>query len=388
MGSYDGAEICELVGIYILSSLTTIIHKTDIGLYRDDGLLVLRYMNGQQIDRTRKNIIKIFKNIGFKIEIETNLKVADFLDITFNLTNSTFRPYKKPNDSLLYINKMSNHPPQILAQIPKIINGRLSRNSSNEEVFNMSKEEYQKSLKYIHLKFNKVDRSNQKRKRKRNIIWFNPPYSQEVATNVGKKFLQLLDLHFPRSSNLRKIFNRNTVKVSYSCTKNIGRIIKSHNHKLLNPADENPFPCNCKNKAECPLEGKCKAQSIVYKCVVSAANHQDKVYLGTSEGEFKQRYYNHKKSFNNKRYWKDTTLSKYIWDLKEKSNVTPTLKWSIAKSVPSYSNITKRCLLCLEEKYEILNYPQQHELLNRRSELISKCRHANKYLLANYKSND
>ena len=163
-----------------------------------------------------------------------------------------------------------------------------------------------------------------------NVISYGltPPYSQEVATNVGKKFLQLLDLHFPRSSNLRKIFNRNTVRVSYSCTKNIGRIIKSHNHKLLNPADENPFPCNCKNKAECPLEGKCKAQSIVYKCVVSAANHQDKVYLGTSEGEFKQRYYNHKKSFNNKRYWKDTTLSKYIWDLKEKSNVTPTLKWS------------------------------------------------------------
>ena len=49
-GSYDGAEICELVGIYILSSLSSIIHKNDFGLYRDGGLPVLRKVNGQQID--------------------------------------------------------------------------------------------------------------------------------------------------------------------------------------------------------------------------------------------------------------------------------------------------------------------------------------------------
>ena len=65
MGSSDGAEIYELVGIYILSCLSTIIDKKVCGLYRDDGLLVLRNVNGQQIDRVRKNFIKLPKDNGF-----------------------------------------------------------------------------------------------------------------------------------------------------------------------------------------------------------------------------------------------------------------------------------------------------------------------------------
>ena len=109
MGSYEGAEICELVGIDILTRLATIIKKSDCVLYRDDGLVILRNVNGQQIDRTRKNLIKIFKDVGFSIDIETNSKVVDFLDITFNLSNDIYNPYKKPNDTLLYINKSSNH---------------------------------------------------------------------------------------------------------------------------------------------------------------------------------------------------------------------------------------------------------------------------------------
>ena len=64
----------------------------------------------------------------------------------------------------------------------------------------------------------------------------------------------------------------------------------------------------------------------------------------------------------------------------------PNLKWSKVKSVPSYSNISKNCLLCLQEKLQIVNFEDQDHLLNKRSELISKCRHANKYLLRNYKA--
>ena len=126
--------------------LAKLINKNDCGLYRDDGLLILRNVNGQQIDRMRKNIIKIFKDIGFTIEVETNLKIVVFLDITFNFNNGTCRPYKKPNDLLSYINKSTNHPPQIINQLSKTINERLSRNSSNEEVFNSSKQQYEKAL--------------------------------------------------------------------------------------------------------------------------------------------------------------------------------------------------------------------------------------------------
>ena len=134
MGSFDGAEVCELVGIYILCFLAKLINKKDCGLYRDDGLLILRNVNGHQIDWMRKSIIKTLKDIGFAIDVETNLKIVDFLDITFNLNNGTYRPYKKPNDLLLYIKKSWNHPRWIINQLPKIINERLSRNSFNEDV--------------------------------------------------------------------------------------------------------------------------------------------------------------------------------------------------------------------------------------------------------------
>ena len=83
-----------------------------------------------------------------------------------------------------------------------------------------------------------------------------------------------------------------------------------------------------------------------------------------------------------------TTSAKYVWEQKQRNNITPTLKWYILKSVPSYSNITKNCMLCLHEKFEILTYSNQDELLNKRSELVSKCCHINKYLLSNSKAND
>ena len=125
---------------------------------------------------------------------------------------------------------------------------------------------------------------------------------------------------------------------------------------------------------------------IIYKCTVLSPDKPNKVYLGTAEGHFKKRFYNHRKSFNNEASAKDTTLSKYVWKLKETSNSSPTLVWSIDKKVPSYSNISKRYLLCLHEKLKINNYPRPVELLNKRSELISRCRHTNKFLLRNYKT--
>ena len=85
MGSFDGAEVCKLVGIYMLCFLAKLINKNDCGLYRDEGLLILRNVNGQQIDQMRKNIIKIFKVTDFAIDVETSLKIVDFLDIAFNL---------------------------------------------------------------------------------------------------------------------------------------------------------------------------------------------------------------------------------------------------------------------------------------------------------------
>ena len=138
MGSYDGAEVCELVGPFILSKLENI-GKKNTGLYRDDGLVVLRNMNAWGIDKIRKIIIKMFKDIGFQLEIKTNLKQVEFLEVTFNLITNLHTPYKKPNDNLLYINTSSDHPPQVIKQLTNSINKRFCENSANEQVFNTVK---------------------------------------------------------------------------------------------------------------------------------------------------------------------------------------------------------------------------------------------------------
>lgn len=390
MGSYDGAEICEFVGLFILSELSKEIGKPQVGLYRDDGLVIVRNLNGQQTDRTRKKIIKIFKEIGFDIEIETNLKEVNFLDITFNLSNGTYKPYKKPNDKLMYINTSSNHPPQVIKQLPTSISKRLSENSSNENIFNEAKGEYEKALKesgYSNpLQF--VPKQQTKRNRQRNIIWFNPPFSKNVETNIAKKFLQLIDKHFPRTNDLHKIFNRNTLKVSYSTTENMTQIINKHNKKTTSSNEtKTTAVCNCRDKEKCPLDGtNCMKTSVVYKGIAETTGNPDKTYIGITEGPWKHRHSVHKTSFKDRNYPARTTITDYVWKMKDEQAEMPNIKWSIEKTAPAYNNISKKCILCLQEKINIIEHPDQKNLLNKRSELINKCRHANKFLLKNYKN--
>ena len=85
------------------------------------------------------------------------------------------------------------------------------------------------------------------------------------------------------------------------------------------------IPSNCRKKDESPLNGQCLAQDIVYKCIVSTSMNPDKTYLGMAEFDFKKRFNNHINSFRHKRYSKDTTLSKYIWETKKEYNEMSTL---------------------------------------------------------------
>ena len=135
MGCYDGAEICELVGIYIQNKLCKLMNKKDFGLYRDDGLGILRNTSRPEADRKRKSIIKIFKECGLSITYEVNKKSVYFLEIRFNLNQQTYKSYRKPNNEPVYINKQSNHPPNIIADIPKALYKRLTNISCNKNVF-------------------------------------------------------------------------------------------------------------------------------------------------------------------------------------------------------------------------------------------------------------
>ena len=90
MGSYDGAEVCELVGLYLLSKLTPLMGIKNVGLYRDDGLAVIHKANRPKMDKIRKGIIALFKSEGLSIAIDTNLIETDFLDVSFNLEIESF----------------------------------------------------------------------------------------------------------------------------------------------------------------------------------------------------------------------------------------------------------------------------------------------------------
>ena len=103
-------------------------------------------MNARGIDKIRKIIIKMFKDVGFQLEIKTNLKQVEFLDVTFNLITGFYKPYKKPNNNLLYINTSSDHPPPVIKQLTNSINNRLCENSANEQVFNTVKPVYENAL--------------------------------------------------------------------------------------------------------------------------------------------------------------------------------------------------------------------------------------------------
>ena len=138
-------------------------------------------------------------------------------------------------------------------------------------------------------------------------------------------------------------------------------------------------------KNKCPLDNKCLTPRIVYRADVTNNQTQEQKFCdGLSDTPFKERYENHKKSFRHKEYRTETDLAKYCWELKDKGAV-PTVNFSVAKRVKG-KPLIKNCSLWLSEKLYINNV----NMLNKKSEFISKCRHINKQLLLKVKdgSND
>ena len=212
------AEVCELIGIFMLSLIGNRYNPNNIGLYRDDGLAVFKNTSGPQSEKIKKTFQRMFENKGLDIIINFNMEIVNYLDVTLNLNDGSYRPYKKPNEETNYIHVNSDPPPSILKQLPKSIEKRLSSLSSSKEIFEETAPYYEQHLSNCGYKekLNYRDPTPQnlitKRKRQRNILWFNPPYSKTVKTKIAKLFLQLIKKHFPKEHKFHKIFNRNTLK--------------------------------------------------------------------------------------------------------------------------------------------------------------------------------
>ena len=201
------------------------------------------------------------------------------------------------------------------------INKRLSSISSNEAAFNQAAPAYQKALQDSgyeeKLSFEPPQSENEKRKnRKRKIIWFNPPFSSNVSTNIGAKFLKLIDECFPPEHKLSKIFNRNSLKISYRCTPNMMNFISGHNNKVSKDDPTPPFSknCNCQKSRNCPLNGECLTENIIYQATVKIkVQILKKITWALLVTHLKLDMEIIKKSFNQETYSTDSTLSSHIW---------------------------------------------------------------------------
>ena len=313
MGAYGGAEVCDLVGTYLLSLIAEKYNKNDIGLYRDDGLASFKNTSQPKNEKIKKVFQRIFKSKGLDIVIQRNMKVVDYLDVTLNLHDGSFKPFRKPDDETNYIHAESDHLPNI-KQLPVAVEKRISDLPSSEEIFVQSKQYYQdalvKSGHTYELKYNPSETSdNRPRKRERKIIWFNSPFSKIVIINVGKKFLNLLNKHFPLNHKFHKLFNKNNVKVSYGCMPNIRATINAHNKTILEEIPPLiPGKCNCNNENECSLNGECTASNVLYEAKINSnqRNYTEELYKNITTTSFKTRYGNHKKSFNNIKYYNES----------------------------------------------------------------------------------
>ena len=282
---------------------------------------------------------------------------------------------------------MTNHPPSTTKNIPIAIEKMINELSSSEEIFNTAKGEYETALggcgygKNVDFQYTEKDPNikSKGRSRVRKCLWFNPPWSGNVKTDVGRQFLSILDRVFNRNHLLKSIMNRNWCKISYRTTPNLAAIISSHNKKILKSGVEDTERlCNCRKGHQCPLDGKCLSRNLIYQATVST-DRSEETYIGLTGTTFKERLANHKASHKNPDLQKSCKLANYVWKIKEKK-IKYDITWKILGRAAPYSSISNVCNLCIHEKYFILYFPGLGTL-NRRSELTCGCRHKNSLLI-------
>ena len=152
--------------------------------------------------------------------------------------------------------------------------------------------------------------------------------------------MKLIDKHFKQDNILHKIFNRKTLKISYSCTKNISQIINNHNKEIIkefqnrannnNNSNSKQIEYNCKSRSDCPMNGLWNLDNVVYQGIIYPKEdiNDRKTYIAISSTKWKIRYGNHKYSFSHEHLRNQTALSKHFWGVKNKG-LTPEIQWSM-----------------------------------------------------------
>ena len=124
-----------------------------------------------------------------------------------------------------------------------------------------------------------------------------------------------------------------------------------------------------------------------YKGIIQATNQKEKKYIGLCDSTFKNSFDRHKTSFTNAKYMHNTALSIEYWCLKNARH-TPKVTWRVIETSKAFNPELKKCHLCLSEKFCIATYKDQDKPLNKRSKIVSKCRHRRKFELSLFDSAD
>ena len=185
-----------------------------------------------------------------------------------------------------------------------------------------------------------------------------------------------------------KLFNRQTVKVSYRYMPIMAQAISRHNKTVLKDTSVNTQQagCNCVDgPGKCPVQGNCKAKAVVYSaCIKETQSGKVETYAGLTSRAFKTRFNEHNRNMNNPADRTKSKLSAHTWDLKDKG-IDYDIKWKLLDRAPTYNPTTKKCRLCLKEKFYIM-YHSGGSTLNKRNEVFNTCRHRTQNLLTNVKT--
>ena len=409
-GGYHSASLADLTSAYINFKLDEEISKESSfdrfqwGLYKDD---IVMHWEGRSM-RTRENFVKkvcsVIKGLGFNVKTSLWQVKAEFLDISMDFTYLENDAYMKPNNTLLYVNANSNHHPKILKNLPSNIIGRVINITSRDEKIKEAIAPYQKALKESN--YTKIEEVTGKllairdsgqgvstagvrKKAKRPIIWFTPPFN---GLYHGIGLTDLINKHFIhgiKDNNgilTRRLFNPRTVRASASNAPNLERIIKANNARNLKiPGKKEPNwevfsseeakAADCSCRGDCPLGGNCHRKNCIYLATITTKDSTKPSdppttvhYIGSTV-DFKERHAQHTHTMKSTANT-SSTLSSFIHGLKDCEEST--VKWSILEEDLQTFN-GKYCDLCDSEKYHLIH--SKKNLINKRSEIANKCKH-------------
>ena len=137
----------------------------------------------------------------------------------------------------------------------------------------------------------------------------------------------------------------------------------------------NQKECNCqKGVKSCPIGGKCQTRAIVYKATIRSDDGDERTYTGCTDRKFKERLYEHRTDANIRDNRHRTKMATHIWNKKDRGIGIQEVKYNIVKKCHKYTAGGDKCDVCLSEKLAIMK-DNDRRSINKRTELMNKCRH-------------